>query len=136
MARHSGRYGRVMVSTSATAAAAAAVSLNAWNIDRTTDTTETTSFGDPNKTYVQGLPDVSGSFGGFWDDTSTLIFSAANSPDGVKLYLYPDFVNNPTVYFYGPAWLDASITVGVGDAIGITANFKANGAWGNLGMSR
>jgi hypothetical protein len=123
-----------MVSTSGTGLASVVVSLNSWNIDRTTDTTETTSFGDPNKTYVQGLPDVSGSFSGFWDDTSTIIFSAAASPDGVKMYLYPDFVNNPAVYFYGPAWLDASITVGVSDAVGISANFKANGAWGSLGM--
>lgn len=135
MARHSGRYGRVMISTSAAAEASVVISLNSWNIDRSTETTETTSFGDPNRTYVQGLPDVSGSFAGFWDDTSTLIFSAAASPDGVKIYLYPDFVNNPSVYFYGPAWLDASITVGVGDAIGITANFRANGAWGDEGMS-
>lgn len=135
MARHAGRYGRVMMSTSAAGLASVVVSLNSWNIDRSTDTTETTSFGDPNKTYVQGLPDVSGSFGGFWDDTSTLVFSAAKSPDGVKLYLYPDFVNNPGAYFYGPAWLDASINVGVGDAIGVTANFRANGAWGDALMS-
>ena len=120
-----------MMSTSAAGVANTVVSLNTWNIDRSTDTTETTSFGDPNKTYVQGLPDVSGSFGGFWDDTSTLIFAAAKSSNGVNIYLYPDFVNNPGYFFYGPAWLDASITVGVGDAIGITANFRANGAWGD-----
>lgn len=135
MARHAGRYGRVMMSTSAGGVASVVVSLNTWNIDRSTDTTETTSFGDPNKTYVQGLPDVSGSFGGFWDDASTLIFAAAKSSDGVKLYLYPDFVNNPGAYFYGPAWLDASINVEVGGAIGITANFRANGAWDDQLMS-
>jgi hypothetical protein len=133
--RHPGRYGRVLMSTSAAGVASVVVSLNSWNIDRSTDTTETTSFGDPNKTYVQGLPDLSGSFGGFWDDTSSLIFGAAKSSDGVKLYLYPDFVNNPDKYFYGPAWVDASINVGVGDAVGITANFRANGAWGDNGMS-
>lgn len=124
-----------MLSTSAAGAATVVVSLNAWNIDRSTETTETTSFGDPNRTYIQGLPDVSGSFGGFWDDLSTTIFAAAQSPDGVKVYLYPDYVNTPAVYFYGPAWMDASITVGVADAIGVTANFSANGAWGDKGMS-
>lgn len=134
MARHAGRYGRVMMSTSAAGSAVAVISLNSWNIDMSTETTETTSFGDPNRTYIQGLRDVSGSFGGFWDDAQNVIFTAAESSDGVNLYLYPDFVNKPGSYFYGPAWVDASITVGVGDAVGITANFRANGAWGRVAV--
>jgi hypothetical protein len=132
MARRSGRNGRVMLSTTGSGAAVAVISLNAWNLDQTTDTTETTSFGDPNRTYVQGLRDIS--FGGFWDDSQTVIFSGADSQDGANLYLYPDFVNKPGSYFYGPAWVDASMAVGIGDAVTVTSNFRANGAWGRQGI--
>jgi hypothetical protein len=105
------------------------VSLSSYSADFTTDKVETTSFGDPNKTYVQGLKDIKGSFNGFLDDAGLSIFTAADSTDGVKLYLYPS-ANSPTVYWYGPAWLDASIAVGVSAANTLTGNFVANGAWG------
>lgn len=129
MARYHGRKGTVYVSITGSGAASAVISLNAWTLDQTTDKTEVTSFLDGNKTYVQGLKDVSGTLGGFWDDTEDKLFQAADSVDGMKMYLYPS-VDAPTRYWYGPAWLDASINVGVGDAISISANFSANGTWG------
>jgi hypothetical protein len=45
------------------------------------------------------------------------------------MYIYPSSLM-PTVYWYGPAWLDASIAVGVAAADTVTGNFVANGAWG------
>lgn len=129
MARYHGRKGVVYVSTTGGSAASAVIALNSWTLDQTTDKQEVTSFLDPNKVYVQGLKDVSGTVGGFWDDTEDKLFEAADSVDGNKMYLYPS-ADAPTRYWYGPAWLDASINVGVGDAIGISANFVANGAWG------
>lgn len=77
---------------------------------------------------MQGLKDISGSFNGYLDDTGLAIFTAADSSDGVKLYLYPSS-DSPSVYWYGPAWLDASIAVPVDGANTVTANFVANGAW-------
>jgi hypothetical protein len=129
MARYHGRKGVVYVSTSGTGNASSVVSLNAWTLDQTTDKTEVTSFLDANKVYVQGLKDVSGTLGGFWDDTEEKLFQASDSADGNKLYLYPS-ADAASRYWYGPSWLDASINVGVGDAISISANFSANGSWG------
>jgi len=96
-----------------------------------TDEVDVTSFGDANKTYVQGLRDIRGSFEGFWDDTETKIFSGAESADGVRLYLYMSSTA-ATRYFYGPAWVNFSIETGVGDAVKVTGNFMANGAWGRV----
>jgi hypothetical protein len=45
------------------------------------------------------------------------------------MYIYPSSLM-PTVYWYGPAWLNASIAIGVSAADTVTGNFSANGAWG------
>lgn len=129
MAVYHGKKGVVYVSTSGSGNASNVLHLNAWTLNRNTDTVETTSFGDVNKTYVQGFPDLSGTFSGFYDDAETKIFSAASSADGCKLYLYPSS-DAPSKYAYGPAWLDSSINTGVSAAVAISGNFRANGAWG------
>src|SRR5678815_2991235 len=89
MARYPGRNAVIYLSTTGSGAATTTVSLSNWTADFSTDKFETTSFGDANKTYVQGLKDIKGSFSGFLDDTGLSIFTAADSTDGVKLYLYP-----------------------------------------------
>ena len=129
MAVYHGKKGRVMMSTTGTGAAVAVANLTTWSIDSSTDTVEVTSFGDVNKTYVQGLPDLSGTFEGFWNDTDTTLFTGSTSADGVKLYLYPS-TDATTKYWYGPAWVSYSVNTGVGEAVAISANFSANGAWG------
>jgi hypothetical protein len=103
--------------------------MNQWTLNRPTDKVDVTSFGDANKVYVQGLPDVQGSFKGTWDDTETKPFTAAASSDGVKLYLYPSSLV-PTKYAYGTAWMDASIDIGVTGAVTISSSFAAAGSWG------
>jgi len=104
--------------------------LSKWSLDRSTDVVPTTSFGDTNKTYVQGLPDLKGSLSGFWDSATDPLYLAGLSPDGVKMYLYPSSVT-PTVYDYGPAWLNTSIDVDVNGAVTISGTFVANGSWGH-----
>ena len=129
MAAHAGRTGVVYLAIeSATGVATNCIKLNAWTLNRATDKFEVTSFGDSNKTYVQGLPDVQGTISGFWDDGETKPFAGAASSTGVKLYLYPDSTA-PTKYAYGTAWLDASIETPVGGAVTISANFAAAGSW-------
>lgn len=117
------------MSTTGTGAAASVAALTSWSIDSSTDTVEVTAFGDVNKAYVQGLPDLSGTFAGFWDNADTTLFTGAGSSDGVKLYLYPS-ADATTKYWYGPAWVSYSVSAGVAEAVAITANFVANGAWG------
>jgi len=129
VATYHGKKGVVYISTTGTGTASSLTKLNSWSLDRSTDRAETTAFGDSNKTYVQGLPDVSGDFAGFYDDTEDKLWSAAESADGCKLYLYPS-ADVPTEYWYGPAWVDYGLEVGVGDAVKISGSFAANGAWG------
>lgn len=129
MAAHAGRTGVVYLAIeSATGVATNCIKLNAWTLNRNTDKFEVTSFGDSNKTYVQGLPDVQGTISGHWDDTETKPFAGAASSTGVKLYLYPDSTA-PTKYAYGTAWMDASIETPVGGAVTISASFAAAGSW-------
>jgi hypothetical protein len=129
MAVYAGRKGVVYLSSTGSGAAVNVIKLNAW----TTDKIEVTSFGDANKTYVQGLPDVQGTVSGFWDNTETKPFTAAGSTDGCKLYLYPssDITGS---YHYGPAWLDMSMDTSVSAAVTISGSFAANGSWGSVGI--
>src|SRR6188768_3691303 len=125
MSVHSGRTGLVYIAIeSSTGVGTLCVSLNSWTINKATDKYDVTSFGDSNKTYVQGLPDVQGTISGFWNDAETKPFAGAASTNGVKLYLYPDSTAL-TKYAYGIAWLDASIETPVSGAVTLSANFAA-----------
>jgi hypothetical protein len=128
MAVYHGRRGVVYISTTGAGAASLVLSLTDWSLDMATDTVEVTSFGDVNKTYVQGLPDINGSFSGFWNDAEDKLFTAAASSDGCRIYLYPS-ADAAAKYFYGPAWLSVSVSTAVGDAVKVTGNFLANGTW-------
>ncbi len=129
MARYHGRAGAVYLSSTGSGTAVSVGSLSAWNIDMATDKVEVTAFQDPNKVYVQGLKDISGSLSGFWDSSTDALFEAADSADGIKMYLYPS-VDAPTKYFYGTAWVDASIDTSVSAAITVSMDFVAKGPWG------
>jgi len=129
MSRYHGGKGVIYMSIAGTGVAIAAISLSQWTLDKATDKADVTCFGDANKTYVQGLPDIKGAIAGFFDSADDALFDGSESPDGVKLYLYPSSLA-PTIYHYGPAWLDSSISVDVKGGIGIKGSFVANGAWG------
>ena len=129
MARYSGGKGLVLLSTTGTGTAIAAVSLSQWSLDRKTDKVEVTAFGDLNKVYVQGLPDIQGSLAGWFDSADDALFDGADSADGVKLYLYPSSLAT-SIYHYGPAWLDASSDVDVKGACAVSGSFVAAGSWG------
>lgn len=130
MARYHGKKSLVYLSTSGSAAAVSVSPLTTWSMNRKTDRADVTSFGDANKTYVQGLPDVTGGFAGFFDDTATAaLFTGADSTDGVKFYLYPSS-DAIARYFYGTAWLDMDLTSAVTEAVKISATFAAAGACG------
>jgi hypothetical protein len=128
MARYHGKGGVVYMSTTGAGTAVSVASLTEWTLNMATDKQEVTAFLDLNKTYVQGLRDISGSISGFWEDSQDALFDASESSDGVKMYLYPNNLA-ASVYFYGPAWVDASISVSVSGAVTLSANFVANGSW-------
>jgi hypothetical protein len=134
MARHAGRFGRVMMSTSLADSALVVVSLSSWDMNAAADRFDVTSFFDPNKTYVIGLRDRQGNFGGFWDDTESQLWAGADSDDGVNLYNYPDFENNPEANAYGTAWVDVSLACPVNGAVSVTAQWAAAGAFDISGL--
>lgn len=128
MAVYAGRKGVIYISTTGSGTAVNVIKMNAWSLSRSTDKIEVTAFGDANKTYVQGLPDVKIEFSGFWDDTETKPFAAAASSDGIKAYLYPS--SDATSKFAGgPAWADCSIDTDVSGAVKISGTLAANGSW-------
>ena len=127
MPKYHGKRGVVYISTTM-AGTASPVQLTEWTLNMATDKTEVTSFGDANKTYVQGLKDLSGTISGFWDSANDALFDAADSADGVRMYLYPS-ADAPTIFWEGPAFLDASISVGVGGAVAMSGSFVAAGSW-------
>lgn len=133
MARYAGKKGMVYISTNGTGAATKVLSLTSWSIDMVTDKIDVTSFGDTNKQYVQGLPDVKGAFAGNWDSAETKLYDAARSSDGCRLYLYPNS-EATSVYHYGPAWVDFSMNCDSTGAIKVSANWVANGDWGQKGI--
>jgi hypothetical protein len=133
MAVLAGRKGVVYISITASGGASNVIKLNGWTINKTTDKIEVTSFGDANKTYVQGLPDIQGTLSGFWDSTETKPFAGAASTDGIKMYLYPS-ADVPGSYHYGPAWLDMSMETPVAGAVSISGNFVANGSWSSVAI--
>jgi hypothetical protein len=128
MAKYHGQGGRVYMSTSGGGTAVQQVALTSWSLDMPTDRVEVTSFEDNNKVYVQGKRDISGSLAGYYDDTDDSLFDAADSSTPVKMYLYPTSAV-ATQYFYGTAWVDASIEVGVDAAITVSGTFQAATTW-------
>jgi hypothetical protein len=124
-----GKTGVVYMSSTGAGTAVNVVQLTEWSLDRDTDKSDVTSFNDPNKIFVQGTPNLAGRLSGWWDSDSDQLFDAAESTTAVKMYLYPS-ANAATVYFYGTAWVDASISVPVTGGIAVSANFVAASGWG------
>lgn len=99
-----------------------------WALQRNRDYVDATSFGESNKTYLAGLPNVQGSFSGFYDTAGDLLFQAATS-GATQVYLYADDGTTPKLVANGPAFIDASVTVSNSDAARITGEFRASGNW-------
>lgn len=97
-----------------------------WALNMARDYADVSTFRDANKVYAAGLMDISGTFAGLLDTDGDL---ALQSNDGIaySVYLYAD--DSVTLVAFGPAFVDASVTVSVSDAVRVTGNFKAAGAW-------
>ena len=106
----------------------AVASMNAWTLNMARDKADVTAFGDPNKVYVQGLPDIKGTIGGWWDTDETAIFDAALGEVAVALELVPSTLF-PTFLWKGLGWLEAAIDVKATGAVAISGNFVAAAGW-------
>lgn len=127
--RKHGSTGQVMMDPTGGATVVAVGDLNAWTLDMARDQADVTAFADTNKQYVLGLPDVKGTYGGWWNSASSpALFEVAQGSIAVMLNLIPS-TTEPTYFFEGLAYLDASIDVGMDGGISISGNFVAAGNW-------
>lgn len=102
-----------------------------WTLQRNRDYVDATTFGDPNKTYLAGLPNVQGTFAGMLDTDNDTLLSAA-SGDVFTIYLYASDGTNGspvTLIAHGPAFIDGSVNASINDAVKFTGEFRASGAW-------
>lgn len=132
MARIHGRNGRLYVGIASAGTAEPIAFLNKWSMSFSTDDVEVTAFGDTNKTYVAGLPDVDGSFAGFYDNATAQTLTAATDGVARKFYAYPDNTSS-SQYWFGTAIFDFAVSTGVGEAATISGNFKASSAVSKVG---
>jgi hypothetical protein len=129
MARRHGSKGQVKMDPAGGAATTVVAALNSWTLDLARDKEDVTCFGDPNKQYVLGLPDVQGELGGVWDEDSTPdLFRIALGDVPVTLELIPSTLA-PTHMFTGLAYLDAGIECAADGAVTIKGSFVAAGPW-------
>jgi hypothetical protein len=117
------------MSTTAAGAAVPVVGATGWTYDGSTDKDDATAFGDANKIQVLGTPNAGGSFTFKWDDTDSTLFDAAESGEAVRMYLYKDAANAPTVYRYGTAYVDISEDTNNTSSVGGSGTFVAAAAW-------
>lgn len=125
MARIHGRNGIAYLGTTSAAAASPVAFLSDWSINFVVNKVEVTAMGDTNLIYVAGLPDASGDFSGFYDDSTGQTYLA--SVDGLarNFYLYPNVSGTPTQYFFGTILPDFAVTGGVGAAVAIKSTWNA-----------
>ena len=131
MARVAGRSGRLYVSLTSGGSAEPINYLSSWSINFATDNIEVTSMGDTHKVYVSGLPDVSGSFSGFYDDATVQTYTAATDGVARKFYLYPG--SSASQYWFGTAIFDFNASADVGGAGQISGDFAAATAVAKVG---
>jgi hypothetical protein len=128
MNRMSGSQGLIKMDPTGGATAVAIASMNAWTLDQARDKYDVTAFQDANKVYVQGLADVKGTLGGWFDSDEVSLFDVAAGEVAPALELIPSSLL-PLVVWKGKAWLDSKVDVKSNGAISISSNFVAAGAW-------
>ena len=99
-----------------------------WTLNLNRDYVDATVFGDTNKTYLVGLKDISGTYAGLMDVSGDLLINATSS-DTVLIYLYADDGVSPILIGSGPGLIDGAIQASNTDAVKVTGNFRASGAW-------
>ena len=131
MARVHGRRGRLYAGIASDTAVAEPITfLDKWSIEFATDKVDVTCLGDTTKVYVSGLPDASGTFGGFYDTATAQLFTASQDGLGRRMYLYSDTSDGD--YFFGTALFDFSISGGVSEAVAISGSWAAASAFSKV----
>ena len=124
MSIKSGRYGQVMYDP-AGITPVALVSFNSWKLSQATDYEDVSCFGDTSKVYVPGLKDSTGSFSGFWNSASVVLFDAVDAATPGLLKLVPNSTE-ATFFWSLLAYLDADIDCSL-SAPKVSGSFKGAG---------
>jgi hypothetical protein len=103
----------------------------AWTLSLSRDRVDATVFGDTNKTSLVGLRDISGTFDGLLDTSGDLLLTATTEEEKA-VYLYADDGTTPVLVGSGMAFIDAVVNASNADAVKISGNFFAQGAWSTL----
>lgn len=112
-----------------TASAVVVASLNKWELDLAKDQAKVTAFGDANQVYVEGLPDIKGSYNGWYDPADGLvIFDVIFGTVKPYVELIPSSLT-PLVFFGGKANLSGKISVDANGAVAIGGSITAAGPW-------
>lgn len=102
-----------------------------WTLQRNRDYVDATVFGESNKTYIPGLPNLQGTYAGLLDVSGDLLWSATTS-NALLIYLYADdgtLGGTPVLVAHGSGYLDATVTGSNTDLVKITGEFRASGSW-------
>lgn len=130
MAIH-GRSGRLYIDTTADGSGSAVpvACLNSWSISASTDKVDVTCFGDTNKAFVAGLPDVQGDYAGNYDTDggNDAMWDVAIDEASRKFYLYPT-TDDATHYWYGTGFFDFTSSGRVDGAVELSGSWAAAGA--------
>src|SRR5215471_13620360 len=112
-----GSKGQMLMDPTGGATAVAVADINSWTLNLARDTADVTAFQDTNKQYVTGLPDIKGTYGGWYNSVSyQVIFDAALGNIAVMLKLEPSSLD-ATNFFTGLAYIDAAINVPANGAV-------------------
>jgi hypothetical protein len=138
VARIHGRNGSVYLGIAAGSLASPLPFQASWTVNMTVNKSDVTAFGDKNTSYVAGLPDSSGDFGGFMDDATSQTYIAATDGLPRSFYLYPNITADPLVYWFGQILPDFSADGAVGGPVNFKSTWNASGPvqrytqWGGL----
>jgi hypothetical protein len=103
-----------------------------WTLNMAREYADVSTFRDKNKVAAAGLMDINGSFSGLLDVTGDAVITHNDgTPYTVALYAE----DGSTVVATGPAYVDASMTVSITDAVRVNGNFKAAGDWTITGIT-
>jgi hypothetical protein len=108
-------------------------SISGWTLEMTRDRVDVTAFADTTKIYVQGLPDIKGTYKGWWEAiASKPLIDVALGDVAVMLKLTPSLLD-ATTFFSGLAFLDASVEVAADGAVSISGSYAGAGPWAMAG---
>lgn len=128
--RNHGQYGQVLADPAGGAALVQLVSLDKWDLDMSTDKARVTCFEDGNHIYVQGKPDIKGSFSGQYDKSATglILFSMILGTVAPAFKMVPNRLA-VTQFFAGKGWIDGKISVDGNGGVTTAGSFVAADAW-------